>query len=448
MNWPTYGEYKDSGIEWAGQVPAAWQIAEIKHSHEVTLGKMLQSSPNSDSDTSMPYLRAAHIQPSGLSFEASDQSMWFSPREAIAHDLQVGDVVVVEGGAGYGRSATLRTTLMGWGFQNSINRLRPRSGTWGRYSDFCLQSALTSAYIEVTCGVATIPHLTAEKLGQLRIPRPTFEEQLEIADFLDRETAKIDALIAKQEQLIATLREDRAATITQAVTKGLDPAVEMKVSGVEWIAEIPAHWTHSRVGYASKMLTGFPFKSEGFTDDPKDLPLLRGINVGVGRMNWESVVYWPESSSSEMSAYRLLVGDIVIGLDRPFIGAGTRVARVGVRDVPSLLLQRVLRLRAMPSFDQGYLAYLISGQGFVDHLTPIFTGVSVPHVSPEQVASFRIPEPTRNEQEQIVSFLDERCTKIDTLIGKSTDMIETLREYRSTLITDAVTGKIDVRGVE
>lgn len=147
-----------------------------------------------------------------------------------------------------------------------------------------------------------------------------------------------------------------------------------------------------------------------------------------------------------MADYELEPGDIVIGLDRPFISTGIRVSRVGISDVPSLLLQRVLRLRAASGFEQDYLFYLLTGPGIVYHLTPMFTGVSVPHVSPDQVGSFPIPQPPVGEQRKIVSYLADRGGRIDDLIAKANEVIETLREYRSALITDAVTGKIDVRG--
>ena len=185
-------------------------------------------------------------------------------------------------------------------------------------------------------------------------------------------------------------------------------------------------------------MTGFPFKSEGFTDDADDVPLLRGTNVGVGQIDWTDVVYWPRSEASDWSEYELRPGDIVIGLDRPFISAGIRVSRLGPEDVPSLLLQRVARIRAVSMFEQMYLFYLLTGPGIVHHLTPIFTGVSVPHVSPDQVASFRIPQPPLDEQRQIVAYLDVRCNQIDALIVKQEQLIATLREDRTATITQAV----------
>ena len=275
MSWTSYPDYEDSHVDWAGPTPADWKTAAIKYFGEVTLGKMLQSESRSEHDSFRPYLRAAHIQPTGLSFEVAEQSMWFSPAESRDLDLLAGDVVVVEGGAGYGRSTTIESNMEGWGFQNSINRIRPNTDNEGRFIDYCLKAALASGYLEVVCGVATIPHLTAEKLSAERIPLPPPATQRAVCQFLDRETAKIDALIDKQEQLIAALREDRAATITHAVTKGLNTDIAIDDSTVEWIGNYPRHWDIVPVRAA---LDESDIRNVGATDQ-RYLSLM--ANVGV-----------------------------------------------------------------------------------------------------------------------------------------------------------------------
>ena len=140
--------------------------------------------------------------------------MWFTPKEKSELTLKKGDVVVVEGGmGGYGRCDIVPEDAPGWGFQNSINRLRPKNGNSGAFTKYLLQIARDKGFIDVLCSVSTMPHLTAEKLGAIRLPLPTVDEQSKIGDFLDFETAKIDALIGKQEQLIAALQERRSITV-------------------------------------------------------------------------------------------------------------------------------------------------------------------------------------------------------------------------------------------
>lgn len=145
----------------------------VKRLGEVTLGKMLQSEAKGSTDVLAPYLRAAHVQPRGRVVEVDEKLMWFAEDELTRHDLRAGDVVIVEGGAGYGRSAVLTEERQGWGFQNSIVRVRPRVGVaTGRFLDYALQSALDAGEIEVACYTATIPHFTGDKVGAFRIPAP------------------------------------------------------------------------------------------------------------------------------------------------------------------------------------------------------------------------------------------------------------------------------------
>ncbi|MEY2631463.1 MAG: hypothetical protein RIR00_117, partial [Pseudomonadota bacterium] len=129
-------------------------------------------------------------------------------------------------------------------------------------------------------------------LGNIRVVTPSKREQEKIAAFLDHETAKIDALIEKQQWLIELLKEKRQAVISHAVTKGLNPNAPMKDSGVEWLGVVPAHWMVGKCGFHISILPGYAFQSSGFSDNDEDTKLLRGINVGVNSLKWDEVVYW------------------------------------------------------------------------------------------------------------------------------------------------------------
>lgn len=166
-------------------------------------------------------MRAANVQPDRVEL-ADQQQMWFSSREIASLDLRSGDVVVVEGGAGFGRSAYLTHDLDGWAFQNSINRIRPAKSCDGRYLNYVLKAIYATGYMEIVCNKATIPHLTAEKLESLRVPLPSGSEQNEVADYLDFETAEIDAAISDAKEAIELSKERRAALISAAVTGKID----------------------------------------------------------------------------------------------------------------------------------------------------------------------------------------------------------------------------------
>ena len=185
---------------------------------DVKLGKMLQTKPKSPTDRLQPYLRAAHIQPGGrLDLEIDTKEMYFSEYEAEALSLRAGDAVIVEGGAGFGRAGYLAEDMPGWGFQNSIIRLRGASADT-RYTVYALQAALESGEIAMACNAATFAHFTAEKVEGFHIPYHGTDEHRRIADHLDEVTGRIDAMLAKVADLKALLVERRAALITDVVT--------------------------------------------------------------------------------------------------------------------------------------------------------------------------------------------------------------------------------------
>jgi len=279
------------------------------------------------------------------------------------------------------------------------------------------------------------------------VPLPSREEQLAVVNLLDAELAKIDALVAEQEQLITLLKEKRQAVISHAVTKGLDPSVPMKDSGVEWLGEVPAHWAVGKCGFYIRILSGFAFPSGAFSQDETNHRLLRGANVGVSRLKWDDTVFWERSDCDGLDEYEMSEGDLVIGMDRPLISEGMRVAKVTADDLPSLLLQRVASLKVGPKLSADYLHHLLSSEMFIAHFSPETTGVSVPHISPDQINNFVIPVPPLDEQRAIVEHLSNLATSYSGLINEAVLSVELLRERRSALISAAVTGQIDVRGL-
>lgn len=210
----------ESPMPWIGAIPRGWSIGRIKHLGQVTLGKMLQSQ-GKQGYVEAPYMRAANIQPDGVVSDSDFKTMWFSPSELRSLDLCQGDVVVVEGGVGgYGRAAFLSKSLHGWGYQNSVNRIRPFGD--GRFIAYYLQAVRAKGLIKAYCNIVSMPHLTAEKLESMPVPIPPDDEQCRIANYLDDQTSRIDELISESEDLITLSEERRAALITAAVTGQID----------------------------------------------------------------------------------------------------------------------------------------------------------------------------------------------------------------------------------
>jgi len=324
--------------------------------------------------------------------------------------------------------------------------LRPTKNIYANYFRHLFKSRpYISALQATTDSLRDGKSISFDQFGAIGLVLPSIEEQQKIANFLDHETAKIDTLIAKQQELIKLLKEKRQAVISHAVTKGLNPNAPMRDSGVEWLGEVPEHWATGKCGHYLSILPGYAFPSQQFSSDESNPKLLRGINVGVSSLRWSDTVYWERKSGDGLDNFVLKEGDLVIGMDRPLISEGTRVAKVTKEDMPCLLLQRVALMRTCNALEVDFLHRLLASEMFVAHFSPETTGVSVPHISPDQIKSFLIPIPPLMEQQLIIKHLNVTIRRFDTLIQESESGIELMQERRTALISAAVTGKIDVR---
>lgn len=296
-----------------------------------------------------------------------------------------------------------------------------------RYLETVFLSEPARQYLDGIATSATKSHqrVSPREIREFRFPRPPVEEQRRLVSFLDHRTARIDALVAKQKRILKFLEEKRQAVLDrlleQAETEG-----------------------NARLKYLVDFLPGFAFSSDDFSKNPDDVRLLRGINVGIGEIDWDDVEYWPKEKVRDYERYLLEPGDIVLGMDRPWINDGIRIAQMSESDCPSLLVQRVLRIRAKSEVHQMYVRMVLESERFRQYFEPITTGVSVPHISQKQVGEFRIPLPSKSHQASILSqwetFQGEKH-QLEQSIKKSINLLE---EKRQALITAAVTGQIDV----
>ena len=204
-----------SVVEWE-TIARSRGVTRLKFCADISLGKTFQGVRKSDHETLVNYVRAASIQPHGL--ELDDQRMWMTREEQRKYDLKKGDVLVVEGGAGFGRSVHLAQDMPGWGFQNHVIRARPDQHHDGRFLNYCVKGHYSSGLIGLLADGATIPGLSSDKAKNLPIPDMSLEEQQRIADHLDEVTGRIDAMLATIDELTALLVERRAALITDVVT--------------------------------------------------------------------------------------------------------------------------------------------------------------------------------------------------------------------------------------
>ena len=275
--------------------------------------------------------------------------------------------------------------------------------------------------------------------GRTLIPMPPLSEQQAIADYLDETCSKIDDIIAEAKASIDEYKELKQSVIFEAVTKGLDKNAEMKDSGVEWIGKTPFNWSVKKLGRHIEILPGYAFSSADFSD--RGIRLLRGINVTPTGARWDDVVCWNKEISDDLKTYLLEEGDIVVGLDRPWISEGARIFIMSSKDLPCLLLQRVCRIRCKKIIRNEFLYYWLKSKAFEEALTTETTGISVPHISTNQIKDFKITFPSEIEQDTIIEYLNKRTIGIDSLIVEKESLINDLEAYKKSLIYEVVTGK-------
>ncbi|MDA9019836.1 restriction endonuclease subunit S [Flavimaricola sp.] len=301
--------------------------------------------------------------------------------------------------------------------------LRANKGTDARFLYRVVQSnPFVEQVVSQSTGVS-YPAINPSTLSNIEVPLPDLATQRQIADFLDRETARIDLLIEKKQRLVALLGEKWESVVENAISTG-------------------GKWT--KLGHHVGILSGYAFPSSDFSTDPADIPLLRGANVSPGSIRWDDTVYWSRERLGEVSRFMLGAGDVVLGMDRPWISSGIRIAELTEQDAPALLLQRVCQIEPRATLDKQFMKLLLTSRQFLAYFEPIMTGVSVPHISPDQVSSFRFEYVERDQQVRRATAAGRERERIVRVQQSTEKSIDRLKEYRSALITAAVTGQIDV----
>lgn len=417
MSIAAYADYRESGIDWLGEVPSHWEVIPLKRRFSVTLGKMLQSDAKSDVDFERPYLRAANIKWGKIDTDDL-KTMWFSPHEANALELRLGDLLVSEGGD-VGRSAIWQDEVAHCHFQNSVNRVRSISESQTRFLFYWMATIKAKGYVDVLCNKSTIAHFTAEKVAAVPIPVPTPHEQAAITTFLDRETAKIDGLVAEQERLIALLKEKRQAVISHAVTKGLNPNAPMKDSGIEWLGEIPAHWETMALKRLGTLRSGEAITSDAIEEEGQ-YPVFGGNGFRGFTTDYTHIGEY-----------------VLIGRQ------GALCGNINYANGDFWASEHAIVVNPQQEYSLTWLGELLRHM----NLGQYSQSAAQPGLSAEFLSNLYVPVPPLSEQQEIGPFLAEKIAQSRELATEAQAAIALLQERRAALISAAVTGKIDVRGL-
>jgi len=429
-----YPAYKDSGVEWLGEIPAHWDVKRLKFSVELNPSALKEHKLSEDSEVSFVPMEAVG-EYGGL--DLSRTKRLADVRSGYTYFAD-GDVVIAKITPCFenGKGALAAGLTNGVAFGTTeLHVLRALDAVDRRYLFYLtLGDAFRRLGEAEMYGAGGQQRVSELFVKNFRHPIPPIDEQCTIAAFLDRETARIDALVAKKERLIELLQEKRTALITRAVTKGLDPTVPMKDSGVEWLGEIPAHWEV----VPSTWL--FAERKERAREGDEHLSATQKYGV-IPRAEFERL-----EGRQVVHAFMHLeqrkhveVNDFVISM-RSFEG-GLEIVRA-----PGCVRSSYCVLRGSEEVHPSFFAYLFKSSTYIQALRStsnfIRDGQDLSFANFRQI---RLPRVPLQEQRAIATFLDQEIKGIDALVSKISEAIDRLKELRTALISAAVTGKIDVR---
>ena len=436
-----YPAYKASGVEWLGRVPEHWIVGRLRHSTDGALSYGANEAAESDDPRHPRFIRITDLNEDGTLRDDTFKSL--PPDVARPYLLRDGDVLLARSGATVGKSFIYRIGMGDACYAGYLIRVRLlKSKFLSKLFWYCTQSSYYWDFIGGSSIQATIQNVSGEKYANLWLAIPPLTEQWGIVSKLDRETARIDALIEKKSRFIELLREKRQALITQAVTKGLDPSVKMKDSGVEWLGEVPEHWSFGRLAYACELIV------DGTHHSPESYPegafkYITAKNIKEHGFDFTELTYLSADQHQEIySRCSVKAGDVLYIKD----GATAGVAMVNYLDEEFSLLSSVAVIRPKKKrLLSEYLAYLLNSGGFKTSVLSRLVGGAITRFTLEMIGNFSVSLPSIEEQRQVVAHLEGIVPRLDVLKGKTERSIELLKERRSALITAAVTGQIDLR---
>jgi type I restriction enzyme S subunit len=436
--YPQYKEYKPTSCAWLKEIPAHWDFKRVKN---VATHNDEALDERTDPDLEIDYVDISSVTLT-KGIEKSESMLFEKAPSRARRKVKDGDIIV----------STVRTYLKAIApiceppenmiVSTGFAVIRPKESFHSGFAGYLMQSnGFVGEVVANSVGVS-YPAINASDLVRIPVVEPPLDEQQAIARFLDFKTAQIDALIAKKQTLLDKLAENRTAIISHAVTKGLDPSVPMKDSKVEWLGKIPAHWDSKRLKFVVTTFgggtpnTGKPEYWNG------EIPWVSPKDMKSDFIN-ATEDYLTELGVSESATKIVPIDSVLIVVRSGILRHTIPVAR---NKVEVSLNQDMKALVASDRLRSGFIHWFISGlQG---GLLPLWSkqGCTVESIEMAYMTNTVIPIPPPEEQDAILENITKITTKIDEQVKKVTDVISALVEYRSSLITHAVTGKIDVRG--
>jgi len=445
MKGLTYPKYKMSGIEWLGEIPEHWEIWRLKHLCKRSALYGANEPADSYASEGARFLRTTDITDDG---KLIGEGVYL-PMEAVReYLLEEGDILFSRSGT-IGRSFQYRKETHGpCAYAGYLVRFVPGPILNPSFAFYFSKSKLFERWLAGVVISSTIGNVNGKKFANLELPCPSFKEQHAISVFLNREASRIDGLIEKKRRQIELLQEKRQALISHAVTKGLNPNAKMKDSGIEWLGEIPEHWVVRKLKHIAAV--NFSSVDKHSVEGEKPVHLCNYVDVYYNDYITPDIAFMEATATQEeIWRFTLKRGDVLVTKDSEEWNDIAVSAYVADELQGVVCGYHLAHIRANPVASCGeYIFRAFSARGINDQFRVEATGITRYGLSKYALDNSLFPVPPFKEQRAISAFLDRETSRIDMLINKVEESMETLREYRTALISAAVTGKIDVRGVK
>lgn len=421
-----YDSYKDSGIEWIGEIPNHWNISRYRYFYFSNMGVTLLKED----------VKEDGIYPV---YSATETDVLFGYVDEASVILNEGDIVIPARGNSIGHIKVV--TSPSTSTQTTIYSKKISQNIETNFVKYFLQGLREHLF---QFDRTAIPQITVNQVKNNPLVIPPPEEQTAIAAYLDRKTAEIDELIADKKRLLELYEEEKTAIINQAVTKGINPDVPLKDSGIEWLGEIPEHWEVKRLKMlVSKIGSGVTPSGGSSVYLTSGIPLLRSQNIHFDGLRLDDVAFISDEIDEGMSNSRIQDGDVLLNITGASIGRCFYIPNGFGRGNVN---QHVCIIRpVLEKVDTIFLYYLVRSEIGQTQINLQQTGANREGLNFEQLKNFGFPIPeTLQEQQSIVHHIETECAMIDAKKAKTSTLIELLTEYRTALISEVVTGKIKV----
>ena len=444
-----YSSYKDSGVEWIGEIPSHWNSIKLKYIgflYGGLSGKSGKDFNDDDNPNNKPFIPFTNICDNTY-ISKNNLGMVSISEDDKQNRVEKNDLFFLmssEDQEGIGKPSVLKDDL-GEVYLNTFCRgFRIIDEKYDSlFVNYLLSGHSYRELLSVEGRGFTRINLRSHKVSDFQIYYPPIETQTQIVSFLDTKTQKIDELIEKTEQKIELLKEKRTSLINHCVTKGLNPNVEMKDSGVEWIGEIPINWISTKFNRYVFYQEGPGLRTFQFTDEGTKVICVTNITEKGIDFSYKKFIS-TEEYLEKYQHYTVQKGDLLLS------SSGNSWGKVSeyLEEEKVMLNTSTIRLNTLDErlISKNLIKHLLKSELVRIQLDILMTGSCQPNFGPTHLNQLIIPIPPIDEQTQVVEYLDEQTQKIDSTIEKETQRIELLKEYRKSLISEVVTGKVDVRG--